>query len=193
MIQELNESHIDGVKHLFYENKKVMSSTKAFEPVGNRTEEKVRKYHYNFFCNHYLNNIEGDNSISYGWVTDKVESLIAFDLPMFEPTWYFTMFRGSGDGNVHIPELFERAVRFNESIGRYKFYSCFNAKHAKKTHIRKFVFSDYVNERYDYFDDYIVPAYQKCRYDIHDKYLFFGYTYPIDVVVRCTFLKQEYR
>lgn len=190
MIDVLDYKHVDSVKHLFYDNAKFMSSKEAFREVGNRTEEKVRKFHYDYFCEHYLLG-EG---YSIGFLQDdKVEALIGYDIDKFEPSWFFTLFRASGKGAHHLPWCLDLAISHNELEKRLKFYSCMNAKHAGKKNIRKFLFSDDVNQRYDYFDEYIVKANESCHHAKHYEHLYMRHTYPVDTVVRCTYLKQEYR
>lgn len=168
-----------------------MSSKEAFREVNNRTEEKVRKFHYEYFCDHYLRGFDG---YSIGFIQDdKVEALIGYEIDKEEPSWFLTLFRASGKGERHLPWCLDLACSHNEMEKRLKFYSCMNAKHAGKTNIRKFLFSEDVNQRYDYFDEYIVKANEKCPHNKHYELLYMRYTYPVDTVVRCTYLKQEYR
>ena len=45
-----------------------------------------------------------------------------------------------------------------------------SAKHAKS--LRRFIFSDWANERYDYFDEYMVPAKHQCQFGLPWQILF---------------------
>jgi hypothetical protein len=72
-----------------------------------------------------------------------------------------------------------------------KFYTLVNQKHTKL--LRKFSYSEYNNERYGYFDECIVPARCKSYYTNHWELLYHRLLLPEDSIVRCSYLKQEYR
>lgn len=192
MIDVLDYKHVDSVKHLFYDNAKFMSSKEAFREHGNRTEEKVRKFHYDYFCDYYLNG-NGDG-YAIGFVQDnRVEAFMTYQADKEEPSWFLTLIRASGKGEQHLPLCLDFAVRHHESEKRLKFYSCMNARYAAKPTMRKLLFSEDVNKRYDYFDEYITKAHEKCAHPKHFKLLYQHFTYPVDTVVRCTYMKREYR
>ena len=85
--------------------------------------------------------------------------------------------------------MLDHMIKFNEADGRLKFYTLWNAKHAKI--LRRFTFSEWANERYDYFDEMIIPAKHKCFYLNHWNILFNRILLPEDTIIRCTFLKQK--
>jgi len=120
----------------------------------------------------------------------KMLGFIAFHEDAHEPSWHMTMSRNNGDREV-IKALLDKAIEYNERNGRLKFYTLMNARHAKL--VRKFSWSDYNNERYDYFDEYVVPAKTKCLYYTAWEVLFKRALLPVDTIVRCSFLKQQYR
>jgi hypothetical protein len=82
-------------------------------------------------------------------------------------------------------------IKFNEAEGLFKFYTLANVEHAKL--LRRWTFSPWANERYGYVDEYTVPAKTQCKYNLHWQILFNRVLIPVDTVVRCTYLKQEYR
>lgn len=120
----------------------------------------------------------------------KMLGFIAFHEDAHEPSWHMTMSRNNGDREV-IRSLLDKAIEYNEKNGRLKFYTLMNAKHAKV--IRKFGWSDYNTERYDFVDEYVVPAKTRCLYYTAWEVLFKRALLPVDTIVRCSFLKQEYR
>ena len=66
-----------------------------------------------------------------------------------------------------------------------------NSKHAK--FMRKLGFSDVARERYDYFDEYVISPKQKTFYSDHWEILYGRRLLLVNTIVRCTFLKKEYR
>jgi len=67
----------------------------------------------------------------------------------------------------------------------------FNATYARV--FRKLAFSKLNKERYGAFDEFTVAAKEKCLYTLPWQILFNRTLLPVDTIVRCTFLKQEYR
>jgi hypothetical protein len=68
-----------------------------------------------------------------------------------------------------------------------------NAKHANKESWRKLFFSEDARTRYDYFDEYLVPAQHKVIYKAHFELLYNRTLPQVDTITRCTFLKKEFR
>jgi hypothetical protein len=58
---------------------------------------------------------------------------------------------------------------------------------------RRFAFSDYNNERYDLYEEFMVPEKHQCMFSIPWQILYNRSLMPVDTVVRCSFLKQKYR
>ena len=82
-------------------------------------------------------------------------------------------------------------IKYNESNGRLKFYTLTHSRHTKL--LRRFHWSKYNNERYGYFDEFIVPIKNKCFYVNAWELLYKRLLLPEDSIVRCNYLKQEYR
>ena len=107
-----------------------------------------------------------------------------------EPAWYYTLCRSNGNKKALL-ELFDAVLSIQEKKARYKFYTLINVKHADL--LRDFTYSDYNNERYGYYDEYVVPAKTLCYYNNAWELLFKKVMLPVDSLVRCSFLKQEFR
>jgi len=187
MIVELGQTHKELIKPLFYRDTYMgmdLSSNYIVDP-----SEKVQTVFYNTFVDTYLSGLR--NYKALGLVEDGVvKSLISFYMSPDEPCWYGTMIRSLNDKN-YVRPLLDSAMAFNETRGRLKFYTLWNADHGKL--LRRFAFSTEANQRYEYVDEIIVPARTKCVYTNYWQILFNRTLLPVNSVVRCTFLKQEYR
>lgn len=185
-IVKLDSSHSDMVEHLFFENQKYMEEEFKYN-------YEYRFIHYKQFCDSYLSDLP--NHHAYGIIEDdEVKTFISFYESVEEPSWYFTMVRSDGsNGPKNTEYLLDKVVEHNENRGRYKFYCAMNKRHTNKRITRKFGFSKYVDERYDFFDEYLVEKHTMPPYNHHYEILFNRSLLPVDFVIRCTFLKQQYR
>ena len=186
-IVELNKTHAELLKPLFYRSNYMgidLSSNYIVDP-----SEQAQTVFYNTFIDTYLSGLR--NYKSLGLIEDgTVKALITFYMSPDEPCWYGTMIRSLNDKNFVRP-LLDAAMSYNEERGRFKFYTLWNADHGKL--LRRFAFSKEANERYDYVDELVVPARTKCIYTNYWQILFNRTLIPTDTIVRCTFLKQQYR
>jgi hypothetical protein len=147
---------------------------------------------YNIFVSNYLSDVT-KNFHAFGFVDDttgKVRALISFYESTEEPAWYYTIYRSSGDNNL-LRLVLDEVIRYNENNGRLKFYTLVTQKHSKL--LRRFHWSKYNDDRYGYFDEYIVPAKTKCFYLNAWELLYKRFILPENSVVRCNYLKQEHR
>jgi hypothetical protein len=187
MIVELGQVHKESIKPLFYRSDYMgidLSSNYIVDPT-----EQAQTVFYNTFVDTYLSGLR--NYVALGLVENgEVRSLISFYMSPDEPCWYGTMIRSLNDKN-YVRPLLDAAMAFNEVRGRLKFYTLWNASHGKL--LRRFAFSSEANNRYDYVDEIVVPAKTKCVYTNYWQILFNRTLLPVDSVVRCTFLKHEYR
>ena len=184
-VTKLDCTHIDGVKHLFYNNEKYMGSDIFFKREG--FSERM----YDMFCETYLANLTRHHA--YGIVNNgQVDALISFYESSHDPSWYLTFARGSGDSTL-FKDILDKVIDHNEKQGRLKFFSLVNAKYAHPKLWRKLMYSKYNNERYGFFDEYCTPKDTKCFYELHWDIMYRHFALPVDSVMRCTFLKQEYR
>jgi hypothetical protein len=118
-----------------------------------------------------------------------VTAMFSFYESVDSPDWYATQIRSLD--STSIPFVLDKVIEHNEANGRLKFFSLFNERYRKA--FRKFAFSDYNDARYASFDEFIVPAKTKCIYSLPWSILFNRTLLPVDSVVRCSYLKKEYR
>jgi len=150
-------------------------------------DQNIQYYH--IFCNSYLTDLK--NYVAYGAVeNDQIIGIISAYKSADEPSWYGTQIRSNG-GRTVVRALLDQMIDHMESEGRLKFYTLWNVKDSRL--LRRFAFSERTNERYDYFDEYLVPKKYRCLYTQHWHVLFNRVLLPVDTVIRCTFLKQKYR
>ncbi len=183
-IIKLTSIHTEAVKPLFYLKKYMGVSD--FDQGDSTFRDRL----YEIFCDNYLSDI--DNFNAYGAIDDngKVQALISFYSSSEEPSWFFTIYRSAGN-NYLLKYILDKVIEFNEEHGRLKFYTLVNAEHSNL--LRKFTWSKYNSERYGYFDEFVVPSQFKCFYNNPWDLLYKRALIPADTVVRCNFLKQEYR
>ena len=187
-IVKLDSSHILDIRRLF-EKKKYMGAM-VHSNYFVATDQDYVEYYHTAFSDTYLSDLNSYHA--YGAIDDGgiFQGLIGFYESSEDASWYGTHIKNSGDKKV-AQLLLDTAIKHNEERGRLKFYTLWSAKHAKL--LRRFTFSEWANERYDYFDEYIVPLKHQCKYNLHWQILYNRTLIPIDTVVRCTFLKNIYR
>ena len=187
-IIKLDKSHTDAIKPLFNTKNYMgqdISTTNFFYK-----EKMVELYHKSFYTT-YLS--DSTNYHAFGMIDENnnIVALISCYQSPDEPTWYGTNIRSSAKDPEIVRRLLDKMIYFNEQQGRLKFYTLWTAKHARL--LRRFAFSDETNERYDYFDEMIIPAQTRCFYNNYWQVLFNRVLLPHDTIVRCSFLKQKYR
>jgi superfamily I DNA and/or RNA helicase len=185
-VVQLNKQHAEASKILF--------TSKNFMGVDHSTnhflddDADFLQLSYDSFADNYISGLESFKA--FGVIEgDYVTSMITFYESSDNPEWYWTQIRSKN--NTYIPDLLDKVIEYNESKGRLKFYSLFNKKYEKS--MRRFAFSEYNNERYDSFDECIIPAKTKCYYSTPWALLFSRTMLPVDSIIRCSFLKQKYR
>jgi hypothetical protein len=183
-IVKLTQDHKEAIKHLFRKNHKYMGSS-DFEGPNFQTRL------YEIFCDTYLSDLNNYHAFGfYNAETDKIDALISFYESVNEPSWYLTSGRSMGN-NLLLKDILDAIMDYNEANGRLKFFTVMNSRQARL--MRKLGFSVRNAERYDYFDEYIVKPQQKAFYSDHWEIIFRRRLLPVETVVRCTFLKKEYR
>lgn len=199
-VMKLDSSHRAGARALFKSPKymgKVINETPEFQnylPKNNPSIDPTAIFNnrlYGVFCSNYLSGLS--NFHAFGHVDEndgEVKAAITFYESFEEPAWYYTLYRSTGDRHK-LMEVLDEVIKYNESNGRYKFYTLVHKNQSRL--LRKFHWSKYNDERYGYFDEFIVPAKTKCFYANSWELLFKRFLVPDDSVVRCNFLKQEYR
>lgn len=186
-VVKLTNNHTEQVKDLFI-NKKFMGIN-IEDDAFNLQDTTFNKLTYDIFCSNYLSDLK--NFHAYGYIEDgMVKSSISFYESVEEPAWYYTMYRSSGNNELLRPVL-DEVIKHNEERDRLKFYTLVHQKHSRL--LRRFHWSKYNDERYGYFDEYIVPTKNKCYYTNAWELLYKRLLLPEDSIVRCNYLKQEYR
>jgi len=186
-VVKLTSEHIIGVRYLFEVSTTYMGDTTILKQEQfNYPPNKL----YTIFCDTYLSDL--NNFCAFGAVDNEgiVHALMSFYISDDEPSWFFTIGRSLGN-NFLLKDILDEVMKYNENMGRLKFYTCMNIEQAHL--MRRLGFSKEAAKRYDYFDEYIVNENHKPFYLLHWEILFKRSLIPVKTVVRCTFLKREYR
>lgn len=188
-VVKLNSSHAEAVKGLFQTKKYMGIDVNSSDFTKNDETLNFNKLLYDIFCSNYLSDL--NNFHAYGYLEDGVvKALISFYESNEEPSWFYTIYRSSGNNNL-LRDVLDAVIKHNEDRGRLKFYTLTHATHTKL--LRRFHWSKYNDERYGYFDEFVVPAKHKCFYINPWELLYKRFLVPEDSIVRCNYLKQEYR
>jgi len=178
-VVELTNEHEVSIRHLFNKNQSVFDDQNSAEFLE-----------YKIFLETYLSNLSRYKAFGLEDSSGMLLGLISFYISHNEPVWYITTLR-STNNKIIGPILIEAVIKYNEEYGRYRFYTLLPTKYSK--FLRKFVFSKNIKERYEYIDECLVPAKTKCIYQNFWNILFNRTLSLEDNIVRCTYLKQEYR
>lgn len=185
-IVKLTHEHISAVRPLFEKEKYMglQAETKTF--IQDDTE--FADFFHEAFVTTYLSDLK--NYHAYGAIENGiVQSYIGFYESYDDAAWYWNHIRSFS--NNTIKPVLDRVIKHNEERGRLKFYSMFPSRYVKT--YRRLAFSQYNNERYDYFDEFYVPEKHQCMFTLPWQILYNRTLAPVETVVRCTFLKQKYR
>ena len=128
----------------------------------------------------YLSDLKSFHA--FGAVEDGlVTSFLAFYASVNEPAWFCTEVIKYDDTSMQ--QIVDSVIEYNETNGRLKFYTLVGSGHDIVT----------ADHRYDYFDEFYVPQQSKCFYTVPWETLYKRTLLPVRTIVRCNFLKQEYR
>jgi hypothetical protein len=186
IITELTPDYIDAIKPLFSADKYMGVDQSAFN-IENLAGTYNDVYH-SMFVQAYMSGLSSYRA--FGCIEDGiVTATIATYESADNAEWYWTQVRSNN--SKAIPLILDAVADYNELHGRLKFYSLFNSKYAKV--YRRLAFSPKMKERYGFFDEFLVPAKHKCIYTTPWQSLFGRTLLPTETIMRCTFLKQEYR
>lgn len=188
-IIKLQSEHLDLIGHLFYRDKFMGVDKKNINLDYER--DVITEMYLNAFTCSYLT--DAKNYHAYGVLNDEgeINSLLGFYESVDDASWYWTQVRTAGNNSNEIKMLLDVAMEHNEKNGRFKFYSMFPLEYRKV--YRRLAFSDIAKERYDYFDEYQVEAKHYLIFSLPWQILYNRTLVPVDSMVRCTFLKQQYR
>jgi hypothetical protein len=134
------------------------------------------------YCNTYLSDLK--NFHAWGSITDSiVTNFISYYEYCDDPAYYITKYVVTPQQES---QILDTVLAVNESVGRLKFYV--------RTDIASIQNWSQVNrERYDYFDEYCVPSKNRCYYSVAWEVLFNRTLAEQDSIVRCYYLKSQYR
>lgn len=188
-IIKLGPEHSDKIKPLF-KIKKFMGVDPADNYFVGTVEFTFDEMYHRAFIETYLSNLNNYHAYGAKDKRGKIVGIISFYESTDDASWYGTGIRNSGHPFTN-RDLLDAAIKHNEENGRYKFYTLWSTKHA--TALRRLMFSKDANERYDYFDEFYVDAKHQCKFNMPWQVLYNRTLLPAETVMRCTFLKQEYR
>jgi hypothetical protein len=186
-ISKLDLSHSNEIKELYLHGKFMGESVSS---SWTSVDDDYNNLAFEIFKKTYLSGLNNFHAFGMFNDTNTLECLISLYDSSDEPSWYYTLCRSKGNIKL-IKKLFDHVLEVQESKNRYKFYTLVNKRHSKL--LRKFTYSNYNNNRYGYYDEFIVHANTKCYYNNAWELLFKRTMLPVDTIVRCSYLKQEYR
>ena len=187
-IELLNHTHKDAVRGLFISPKYMGSILNDEYFFDYKDSEKFQKTTYDVFCDTYLSDLR--NFKAYGVIINgEVVSYVSSYESTEAAEWYGTGVRSRKSSTIKYS--LDATINYYESRGKFKFYSMFNVKHEPL--YRRLAFSKHTSERYDYVNEYVVPARTKCIYLNAWQILFHRTLMPVDCLVRSAWLKPEYR
>lgn len=186
-IIRLNYKHKEAVQDLFsLSNSRYMGSGEFINQNPNWHNRM-----FEIFCDTYLSDLDHYHAFgAFDETTNRIEAFISFYEDINEPSWFLTSGRSFGN-NFLLKDILDVIMEYNESKGRLKFFTVANRRQMRL--MRKLGFSERAQERYDYFDEYIINPREKPFYNDHWEILYRRRLLLVETVVRCTFLKKEYR
>jgi hypothetical protein len=188
-IVKLTEEHRPYIKNLF--NTPKFMGVDVDKSYFVDKEYQFSELYYNVFVETYMSGLT--NYHAYGSIGNDgiVNTALGFYQSDEDASWYWNQIRTSGQNRKEIQATLDAVIKHNESQGRFKFFSMIPLEYQ---HLyRRLAFSKYNNERYDYFEEYYVPEKHRCKFNFHWQILYNRTLVPTNSLVRCTFLKQQYR
>jgi len=185
---KLNNSHIEDLCPLF-ENQQYMGV--SLENKNFFGKEKLPEF-YDHFCNSYLGACQTYHA--YGVWDDeknKLQCVMSFYESVDEAAWYGTLVRSLGEDFKSLHMCLDTLIKYNEENGRLKFYIMVPERY--NNIYRRFLMSPWAKERYDSVDEFYVKAKEQCKYTSPWHFLYSRLLNPTDTVVKCLYLKREYR
>jgi hypothetical protein len=186
-VVKLDQTHIQATRHLF--DNRIYMGNKITMFYGDPHKDRSDFYHEAFHTS-YLSGLKNYHAFGMVDSNGQVQGMLTFYQSIDDASWYCTNLRNSGDREV-MRSILDEVIRYNEDCGLMKFYTLVSVKHARL--LRRWTFSEWANERYGYVDEYMVPAKTQCKYNMPWQVLFNRILLPVDSIVRCSYLKQEFR
>lgn len=184
-ILKLDLTHRDDIQNVFYRNNVF---TLAINSRSELNDDLYSSISFETYSKTYLSDL--NNFQSFGiYQSNQLQAIISLFQSNDEPAWYLTGCC-SIDSSV-ISQLLDYIIELQEKDNRLKFYVLLDSR--SETDFNSFFLSKTNNFRYDYFDEFVVPAKTKCFYDTTWELLFGRNLITIQSTMRCYFLTQEFR
>jgi hypothetical protein len=190
-VVKITNEHKEALKRVFRQQKYMGVSLNTNHFVDQEKYGQVEQVLYDNFCYTYLSERRNHHAFGYLDENGDITTALGFYEGIDDASWYWNQIRTTGDNASEIKQVLDEAIKFNEARGRLKFYSMFPLKYRKV--YRRLAFSKWASERYDSFDEFYVPAKHQCKFTLPWQIMFNRTLVPTDSIVRCTYLKQEYR
>lgn len=167
---KLTLAHSDNIKNLFTSSDSLDNQLDIASPGFINVSHEI-------FQTNYLGQLNNWHSFADENLTTAIVCYQSQD----EASWYLTHKVGNGD----ITHLISEAIEYNQNCNLFKFYMIIPTTNLD-------TFSLGINE-YDYFDEMIVPKKTRCYYSTIWQLLYQRVLPTEDTIVRCYYLKKEYR
>lgn len=152
------------------------------EGLENLIEDSEKRQH---FISYYLG--DTTNFRAYGYfVNDQLHGVISCIKSLFDASWYITHVFYL-DISI-VPKLLSYCITTYENEGLYKFYNL-----VSENDNNDLFWKDTDKERYIHVDECVIPVKTKCFYNHYWLILQERLLLDTEYIVRCNFLKQEYR
>jgi hypothetical protein len=190
-IVKITDEHSQALKYVFRRKDYMGVDLDTNHFVDQDRHGQVEQVLYSNFCYTYLSDRKSHHAFGHLDEHGNITSVLGFYESSDDASWYWNQIRTTGDNASEVKAVLDEVIKFNESRGRLKFYSMFPLKYRKV--YRRMAFSKWASERYDSFDEFYVEAKHQCRFTLPWQIMYNRTLVPTDTLVRCTFLKQEYR
>jgi hypothetical protein len=147
--------------------------------------ERINKFE--IFSDTYLSRLH--NYKAYASIDDGITSIVGFYESVDYPEWFVTYMMYENQN--HLSLVVDDAIDYNERKGKLRFFSLVDEKY--RNDYNSIILSNKQQERYGWFDDFVVKSKNKCIHIVPWQALYFRTLVNGDTIVRCNFLKQEYR
>lgn len=190
-IVKITAEHSEALKYVFRRKEYMGVDLNTNYFTDQAQYGPVEQMLYANFCYTYLSDRKSHHAFGHLNEDGNFTSVLGFYESSDDASWYWNQIRTTGDNANEIKAVLDEVIKFNESRGRLKFYSMFPLKYRKV--YRRLAFSKWASERYDSFDEFYVEAKHQCKFTLPWQIMYNRTLVPTDTLVRCTYLKQEYR
>jgi hypothetical protein len=188
IVRPLTIDDVDAIKPLITQGK--VASVDVNKNLGHLNCDISRAVVDNF-TNRYLKISLGFTAFGTFDKNGQLLNILCTYDSIEEASWYWLGVFSSHKDPQSIKICTSRVLDIKESKEYYKYFSLIPTT---RLHIaRRFYYSDEVLSRYDFFDEYTILKNTQTPFLAHWMLLQQQIVFPIDMVVRCSFLRQQYR